>query len=79
MKQEKDIQNAFSMMMSRKDPDAQAFEDDYNQLAKNVKILGSYIPGKTKVSPFPTFSPRFFFSTSVYFEWFKPDYSTSSV
>ena len=52
MKQEKDIQNAFSMMMSRKDPDAQAFEDDYNQLAKNVKILGSYIPGKTKVSPF---------------------------
>jgi len=52
MKDQKDIQNAFSMMMSKKNPDAQAFEDDFNQLSKQVGILGQYVPMKNDVSPF---------------------------
>ena len=52
MKHEKDIQNAFSVLMAKKNPDAQAFEDDYNQLAKHVKILGQYVPMKQSVSPY---------------------------
>lgn len=52
MKDQKDIQNAFSMMMSKKNPDAQAFEDDFNQLSKQVGILGQYVPMKNEVSPF---------------------------
>ena len=52
MKDQKDIQNAFSVMMSKKNPDAQAFEDDFNQLSKQVGILGQYVPMKNDVSPF---------------------------
>jgi|TARA_R100000329_G_scaffold140224_1_gene122410 hypothetical protein len=52
MKDQKDIQSAFSMMMSKKNPDAQAFEDDFNQLSKQVGILGQYVPMKNDVSPF---------------------------
>jgi|TARA_Y100000361_G_C11134392_1_gene330966 hypothetical protein len=52
MKDQKDIQSAFSMMMSKKNPDAQAFEDDFNQLSKQVGILGQYVPMKNNVSPF---------------------------
>jgi len=40
------------MMMSKKNPDAQAFEDDFNQLSKQVGILGQYVPMKNDVSPF---------------------------
>lgn len=52
MKKQKDIQKAFSVMMAKKNPDAQAFEDDFNQLSKQVSILGQYVPMKNEVSPY---------------------------
>lgn len=48
----KKAQEAFSEMMREAKPDAQAFQDDFNQLAKKVTMLEPYISSKKEVGAF---------------------------
>ena len=45
-------QEAFSEMMREAKPDAKAFQDDFNQLAKKVSMLEPYIANKKEISSF---------------------------
>lgn len=46
------VQNAFSEMMREAKPDAKAFQEDFNQLAKKVTMLEPYVANKTEVDSY---------------------------
>ena len=51
-KKMKMAQDAFSEMMKEAKPDAKAFQDDFNQLAKKLTMLEPYIANKKEISSY---------------------------
>jgi hypothetical protein len=51
-KKKRIAQDAFSQMMKEAKPDAKAFQDDFNQLAKKITMLEPYIANKKEISSY---------------------------